>query len=165
MKKAQIFTLDAIIALVVVVTAIGLIVNAFELKEYNLREEEKFSELKNKAETAALMLAVNENLNCSVGSTGIKIQNCVYNYGDSIKSELGLSDEFKCNITNTDNPITLMGCEDSLPTDKEVVAITKNILYMNNASGELIKAEWNDCIRGASCPLSSKEFTISVWRA
>jgi len=162
MKKAQLFTLDLMLSFALVVLAIGLTIHSFELNTYSLREEELYNELKNKAETASLMLSINEKLNCSVQNTNIRMQNCIYPNVQQLKNELGLSSEFGCKITYIDGvEKTLGNCTESVPQNiNNVISIKKSLLLLSDT---IDKSKWNDCVNG-NCANYIKEFTITIWR-
>jgi hypothetical protein len=161
MKKAQLFTLDLMLSFALVVLAIGLTIHSFELNTYSLREEELYNELKNKAETASLMLSINEKLNCSVQGTNIRMQNCLQKdvLGNlSLKEQLGLSD-FKCRIVIDSQ--ALDDCRDDFSTANNVVSIKKKMLVFNSS---ITKTIWNNCVT-SGCSGNEKTLTIYVWRS
>lgn len=161
MKKAQIFTLDAMLSLVLVVMALGLIIHSFELKEYTLREEELFNELKSKAEVASLMLSINEKIICEIQQTKMKMQNCIATNNNKLsrlKELLGLNADFGCRLANARNE-TIGNCSDNIPDNKNIVSIKKKLLVLNDNP---TKSNWNTCIN-MGCPF--EDYTLSIWRA
>jgi len=162
MKKAQLFTLDLMLSFALVVLAIGLTIHSFELNTYSLREEELYNELKNKAETASLMLSINEKLNCSVQGTKIRMQNCLQKdvlANLSLKEQLGLSG-FKCRIVIDSQ--TLDDCSDDFSTANNVVSIKKTMLVFDSS---ITKNQWNSCVTSGCSSGNEKTLTIYVWRS
>lgn len=65
--KGQIFTLDFVISMVLVILAFGLVLNFMELNEYNLNEQEKMAELKTIGDAAADTLVSSPAIVCDLG--------------------------------------------------------------------------------------------------
>lgn len=71
--KGQIFTLDFVISMVLVILAFGLVLNFMELNGYNMQEREMGAELKTMGDSAADILVSSPAIVCELGYYGSEI--------------------------------------------------------------------------------------------
>jgi len=123
-KKGQVFSLDFMISLIIIILGLGLVIQFAEVKSYDIKDEELFNELKRVGETAGNLIVSNPNTICElVDESGKKIgylNNCLTSIfippgsgldesraiilrnldkGKAIlKKDIGISDNYKCLI-------------------------------------------------------------------
>lgn len=66
-QKGQIFTLDFLISMVLVILALGLVIQFLELNEYNLQEQELRHELETVGSMAADLMVSSPEIVCELG--------------------------------------------------------------------------------------------------
>jgi len=132
MQKGQIFSLDFLISMAVVMAAIGLVIQTAEVSAYNAKETRIQGELWNVAETAADLIAASNETTCSNGGGG-HLMNCVDATADFSKITGFLEDAgYGYSITATG--ISLLngsqGSNDYYETARTV--------FINNTSGSTV---------------------------
>ena len=184
-KKGQIFSVDFLISVIVIVLAIGLLLNFYELTVHAQVERNSANELKISSERAADLLVSNSEIVCELWSTETPAQRIMYlpnclvkaNNGKAItKEKLGLT-EFKCDVggnseINAIRNAATTGCKDNSSVAKEIIAV-KRMVYVTNSGGPgneiILKQDYNDCIKNG-CTTSSGvirgpyEITLKVWK-
>ncbi|MFH1586383.1 MAG: hypothetical protein ABID38_00840 [Candidatus Diapherotrites archaeon] len=120
-KKGQIFSLDFILSLTIIILAIGLMLQFMELQEYNQREAEINNELYSVGETATLILMSkpsflatdNEYFSCRMAGRDFAgtltslapVMGCIPLFTapppelEITKEKLGIPSDYSCNIT------------------------------------------------------------------
>ena len=94
-SKAQIASLDFILSVVLVVVALGLVMQTIEVNQYTMKEMEIHNELERIGETAADILVSHPDFTCDLynhsGNIEIgELQNCVEKKTTVTKRQLGI---------------------------------------------------------------------------
>jgi len=145
MHKGQIFSTDFLFAMVLIILGIGLLLGSFELNSYNTKEIALRAEMKEKAETAAIVLTNNIDYDCNIGTTEIAYSintdklNIEKTNTKKLKEKLGLQD-YNINIY-IDPPLTAYVSE-VLP-NVNIIGIDLNVLVCTNA---MTQTDLNRCI-------------------
>lgn len=84
MEKGQIFSLDFLISMAVVMAAIGLVIQTAEVNTYNTKETRIQGELSNVAEITADLITASNETTCDDGRGG-HLMNCVNSSADFSK--------------------------------------------------------------------------------
>jgi|SRR3989344_3125044 len=184
-KNGQIFSVDFLISIMVVVLAIGLLLNFYELTVHAQTEQAVNDELRIAAEKASDLLVSNPEIICelyessgapSIPTTFIMyLPNCIP-AGNSpkaiTKEKLGLSDEYGCELSGVGVSILRKpGCEDDpVPSDRDIISVKRKIYVTAapaQASNEKIKKDdYLKCInKEADCPIAGIDVTMKVWKA
>jgi uncharacterized protein (UPF0333 family) len=180
-KKGQIFSVDFLISVIVIVLAIGLLLNFYELTVHAQAERNSADELKIASERAADLLVSSPELVCELVESGdgtnhiMYLPNCLVTENSEkeiTKEKLGLIG-FSCNLSGPGAGglinQTGVGCTDTFPGDKDVVAVKRTIyLTMSNEEGnqEIKKDEYLGCINATSgCSIEGRlEIYLKVWK-
>jgi len=173
MKKAQLLSLDLLIALVAIVFALGLLVQLSETRIYSQKEETMQKELESIGNTAAVRLVGNPDIICSLTSdSGTHIsylENCI----DTAKinqPNLGIPQNYGFALFEKGNPNPIAGTAiPTAPAPKNVFA-EKRIVVTH--SGPLSKSDFEKCLAGpagnpclgATNRLAQNEITLYLWR-
>lgn len=171
--KGQLFSTDFLLALILVIFAIGFLVQAVELNAYNLKEKELDSELERIALTASNRLASSEKISCElVTSTGASLSpkqyvlNCIDSSkaGSVTKTDLGIPASLKCKITA--GSTTFTGCNDSATgQEKNIKGIERKVAVH---IGSLKKGELERCMgnpkASGTCTLAEGILKVLIWR-
>ena len=184
-QKGQVFSVDFLISIMVIVLAIGLLLNFYELSAHAQKESKINSELRSAAERAADLLVYSPDVTCELWDTGSPAQRIMYipnclvkaNNGKELtKAKLGLGG-FNCEVSGTgeisavNNPSDT-GCRGNSTGVTEIIVVKRMVYVTNNeAAGNerILKQEYNDCIKNG-CTASSGvirgpyEITLKVWR-
>lgn len=156
--KAQIFTVDVIISIILVILAMGVVSAVAEFNFYNSKQQLLYDSLKQKAETAAIVLANSDWSTCSIGNTNLAYSVNFYKINSvghemDIKKKLGLQDY---NVQ-----IKIGGWEilsDSM-TSQNVVSVDLNVFYCN----QLPPADSIlNCLNNARCSDNKQKLSITV---
>lgn len=170
-SKAQIASLDFILSVVLVVVALGLIMQTIEVNQYTMKEMEINNELERIGETAADILVSHPDVTCDVYNQGgtIKIaelQNCVMKkYVPSLtKSLLGINNDYDCKIEgitiNQGNP-----CANTAPNNKQIYSADRLIMSWNPAGNVLTKKQIIKCMNGHGCgQFQPTVMTLKIWK-
>lgn len=168
MQKGQLFSLDFLVSLIVVMLAIGLVFQFSELQTYDLKDKMLFDETKRVAETASNMLVGNPAILCKLVEEGTANQisylsNCIDSSNPSAltKNNLGIPAAYNCNADG----ITITDCS-SIPTSaaKNSYSVKRTILLH---SGNLSKKDYDNCINlpsGTCTAFTEKEVTLTIWK-
>jgi len=70
MQRGQVFTLDFLISLIAATLAVGLLIQAVELRTYSQKESQLGKDLERVAENAGNMLVASNGITCELQSTG-----------------------------------------------------------------------------------------------
>ncbi len=131
MKKGQIFSLDFLISMVVIMAAVGLLIQATEFNTYNMKEERMYNEMRNVAKIAANLIVSSNETTCSDGLGG-HLMNCVDTGADFTKITGFLTDSgYKYNI----DQLTLAG--ESILGNEDFVEI-KRKAFMDDLIGSTV---------------------------
>ncbi len=166
MHKGQIFSTDFLFGMILVILGVGLLLASFEINSYNTKENALRSIMKEKVETAALVLVNNIDFDCNYGGTEIaySINTDKLNLETTnlikLKEKLGLSD-YNVNISLS-TPFVAYVTE-ILPNDN-IIGIDLNVLTCTNA---IKYADINKCISTSisscqSTAIQLKKLSIKV---
>ncbi len=187
-SRGQIFSLDFLMAITVLVLAMGLAINYFETNTLNAKEIENQNDLWNAAKTASDVLVNHPDIVCNETSLfaarpapmDIKLQNCLpqnFPTPSITKARLGISSAYDCNISNLPGSTFNFGaaaneCKNAVPTGIDIVSIERRVVMLTN---ELPAGQERDinkkaliyCQRpelGKSCVLTDANISIKVWK-
>lgn len=169
-KRGQILSLDYVISLMLVLLALGLLLNFFELQTVNAKEAQLNSELEALANGAARLALTSPDIACRLTSiTGDPpkdigvLPNCIPKNGRLTKQNLGIQG-FECAIAT--DPIDLLSteCNTDFPDGTDYYSVTRKIVVSDDTT--ITKDKLEECIRGEllNCVLSDANLTISIWR-
>ncbi len=154
--KGQIFSLDFIIAMTIIILFLALMINTAEIKTHEIKEGLLDKELQNKANSALLALS-NGNYSCKMNNSNIafSIDNTVLSSTSltEIKEYLGLQ-KHKASIF-IDNAELF-----SEEMGEEIFSVEVDVLECNNG---ISFSELQNCLEG-SCGTQKKVLNIRVSR-
>ncbi len=181
-QKGQIFSLDVLISIVLIIVALGVAMRFFELKEYETKELMEQLELERVGSAASELLVNNPNLVCELTAvlTGTKLNslsNCLNKNQQILKADLGISEnsvpaqnKFDCRIEfayDAASQLAIGDCTSVVPaTAKNVFAATRKIVVTN--SKQVPKNEFNNCTDSdpaTNCVVfTAGTATLKVWK-
>lgn len=193
MRKGQIFSLDFLLALVIIIACIGLAIQAFELNAYHEKERYVIDELNLVGAMATEKFVTMESIACSVKDTGeteipgFELVNCVdpskvaeftrdaFGFGvwtaKVSKASLGIPDEYNCRayIVTPEGIVSLIpliqGC--SIDPGLVIPETVKNVYSIQRKVffyDEVSKSELYSCIQGGACNLGVTELRFDFWK-
>jgi len=183
-KKGQIFSLDFILSLAVIILTIGLMLQFMELQEYNQREAEIQNELYSIGETASHLLVSSPSFSCQMDSaldaTLMPVLGCILINAPAgyeiTKERLGIPINYKCEI-EAEAPIgTIVNinnadCIDDHGADNpdNFYSSKRNAVFFESASGNaqsIYKSElYHFCKPPLGvCTLETGEIKLWVWK-
>ncbi|VVB74284.1 Uncharacterised protein [uncultured archaeon] len=173
MHKGQMFSMDFLIAAVIVIMAFGLLTAAMEINFYNKKQSQLYEVMKQKAQTAAIALVNSPDYDCNIGSLelaySIDLNKAAGISESDFKNRLGLKD-YNANISfrdlaNGGNIIVQKIINDSITDSNNIASIDLNIA---GCAKDIRPAysDLNTCIRtpqGSYCSSSAlKLYTMTV---
>lgn len=175
--KGQIFSLDFIFSVMVMVLAIGLAIQMVEVNQYTSKEIEVQENLARIGETAADMLVSHPDIACDlVGSldggityspAGTDAINCISWKNSQIKKEtLGIPDNYGCWVGFSDSSLSIENNECTsmdFKSKEDVYSASRYGIYSPRADG-VDKKEIQKCMNNDSCGFEEKILTIKVWK-
>lgn len=166
-SKAQLFSLDLVISMILIVLVIGVLVHSFELRSYDLREKSNLAELGAVSSQASSLIFESSPFACTFLYDGASfiMPNCLDTSASFNKVDLGLSD-FKCNISVPISVSISTDCTDLIP-DYQDASITNFLTIERNVvftSGDVSYSEFYDCRKNQSCVLEEGSFILRVWK-
>jgi hypothetical protein len=164
-SKGQIFSVDFVLSMILIVLAIGTTLAFLELNAHALKEDEEMRELKAVGETASDLLVSNPEIVCRlVDNSNALIDylpNCIPNDGEITKEKLGIPDSFECEI---EIPGFAGNNEcDSTPASENSYSVKREIVI--NPTENLSKKNFNSCTEEQICVLTRQTATLTIWRA
>lgn len=153
--RGQIFSIDFLLSIILVVLFFGLIIISGEIKTNNTKESIDFDILKNKIDTASILLT-NGKYSCEsenfILANSLDLNKLIDK--NELKTYLGLIDK---NINlKIDNTSTILN--DNL-TKEKIINIEKNVLICN---GLILFADLNNCLSGINCNLEKKKIVLGA---
>lgn len=179
-KKGQIFSLDFLLSIILVVLALGLILNTMELNVYNMKEEEMKRELRTIGETAADLLVSSPDIVCQlvdINDNNIDyLRNCIPKINAEAYridlDDLSIPAGYNCKIEN--EAISAGSWQTKCITtplpDVDNIYSAERIIVLYSGTGSPIekkkisKDKLENCMRGGSCPLNQSKLTLWVWK-
>lgn len=171
-QNGQVFSLDFLLSIVLVLLAVGIIMQFLELKTYETKEFSQQQELERIGNTAAELLVSNPAIVCELkdvaGNTIGTLQNCLATTPSLLKKEnLGIPSSYSCNISASGTGVVINSdeCNSILDssTQPNIFVSTRKIVFQQ-AGRQVQKSELQNCINGAGCSLKNGEITIKVWK-
>jgi len=156
MKKGQVFSLDFLLSLALVLLAIGLVIRGIELAKYDQKDEEIYSELRAIAENTGNLLTGNPEINCTVRQLEVSIMNCADTAkinSSNARAKLGIPTEFGFSVINLSATPISAGTQG----EKDFAEVKRKVLLHN---GDITKQEYNTTFRQQA----PAEVSIRVWR-
>ncbi|MCR4335083.1 MAG: hypothetical protein NUV57_00945 [archaeon] len=177
-EKGQIFSIDFLIAMVLAVLAIGLLLNAYELSVYEIKEAKTRNELTVIAMNAGnIFIGTNQ---CGLDPSnpsgpppkdpfkdqGYEINGCFDSTPGVFdllnKSKLMIPDVISCSVEYSGKKVN--GCDVGNPAPSaNVVVIERVFLATQN---KIAKADYENCIDSVSTcsTYSNNTLTVKVWK-
>ncbi|MEK6972788.1 MAG: hypothetical protein AABW72_01990 [archaeon] len=167
-EKGQIFSIDALVALIIATLVLGLTIQIIETQSYNLKQEQVFNELKTVGHNAANLLVSLPDISCDLISedgTGLTLlNNCID--ADKLKNiekgKLGIPPNYKCRIKL--QGAQMNACKDN-DTHAQNIYSEKRIILLHK--GALEKKDISDCSNDPNnCKLKNEKnlAEVSVWK-
>ncbi len=176
-KNGQVFSLDVLISIVLIIVALGVAMRFFEIKEYETKELMEQSELERIGNTASELLVNNPDLVCELtdvrdGTILNYLSNCLNKNQNISKSNLAIPANYDCRIEfSFGNPITkqvaIGECQTIVqPAIKNVFAANREIVVTD--SKQVPKNEFNNCTDSdpaTNCIVfTAGTATLKVWK-
>jgi hypothetical protein len=142
MNRGQIFSMDLLASMIIIILGLGLLTSIGEINFYNTKQKQGFESLKQKTETALIILTNSTKFDCNI--EGIELaysidENKINLLSEAeIKKELGLKDYNAQIYTQTRTIIN-----DAMGFDN-IASIDINIAYCKNTP---IFEDINNCMR------------------
>ncbi len=153
-EKGQIFSIDFLLSVVLVMLALALIFQYMELKAYSEKDVEMFEDVKEKALLASDLLTGSSELNCKLDGGNIALPNCIGN--EKINAgKIGITEKFGCYVKG----VKVEGCE----TDESAGAKVFFAVERKVVEGQDVETEIWKCMKGAECGLHEKDLLVKVW--
>ncbi len=158
MNKGQIFSIDFLISIILLVLFLGLIINAIEIKTNQTKETFLQEKIITESKVAFDVLT-NGKYACKLDNGNILGSSLNENLLNSdlkenVKEYLAISDK-KVNLKVFDNPTIL---NDNL-IGETIINIEREILVCENV---INFADLNNCLKGENCALEKKIVTLGV---
>lgn len=165
-KKGQLFSLDFLLAMALVILVIGIALKFSAQFTFDLQEKQEQLALEQAGQTAAMLLLSNPAITCTmVDSTGNAlhpINNCIHSQADSIQNtDLGLSEKFDARVC-IEGGSCLKNAE--IPaTAKHLFRTTVSVVLKSN--GTVTKGDVYNCLEPiyGACLLRSQKIELAVW--
>ncbi|MBN1941283.1 MAG: hypothetical protein JW772_03820 [Candidatus Diapherotrites archaeon] len=180
MRKGQLFSLDLLFSLGIIILGLGMVIQFSETRAYSQKEEMLQNELNVIGDTAASLLISNPDIICELedGSGNIiaYLDNCINEdkiddlEGTGVLGEaLGIPLGYDFGIYRTNGNQLIYGNPpdiDPMHTPKNVFAEIRTIATLKNPQLTFEKSDFEDCLRNAAnCRIEQeREWTVAVWR-
>ena len=158
MNKGQIFSIDFILAIVLVILFMGTIITFSETQLYSEKENILTTKLMKQTD-AGLVVLLNGKYSCKLES-GINLANSL-NISliatankDPLKKYLGLNDN-NVSLKIDGTPLNL----DEVSTKNTIIILDQNILV---CTSQVLISDLNNCLRGSNCTLTENKISIEV---
>lgn len=160
--RGQIISLDAVIALILVMLSLGIVFNVMETNAYDLKETQLFEEISSMGKTAGNLLVSNENIICKVKDGGkelFSMNNCLDLSKFVRKEYLGIdSQKYSCKLTAEKNQTQKKlktACTDNPVSAQNIYSETREIIVNE---GDLTKQKFEEL------KFKSEKITLKVWK-
>jgi len=163
-NKAQLFSLDIVFALIIIILLLFLLSKIAEVKIYKINTNNNLKELDLVGNSTYKKLVSNPKLNCYVydANNNILLSNCIGNDSAITKDNLDIPDNYKCNITGL--PVALTNdCDDVGMPVNNVYKIAFTIDYYTN-SRNIPKNIYMNGLLNNSLTFIDKDITLNVWK-
>lgn len=189
-SRGQVFSLDLLVSAAVVVLAIGLLLNFYELSTHAQKESEINFEMRGIAERAGDLLVANPDITCKLvnsdGTLIMNLPNCLVANDNAKrigKNELGIGSGsgLNCNLSGAlvgesgaGKVLVLAGangCNDPIDDGADnIIALKRTVVVMSTTGpnkDEIKKQEFLMCSEG-SCPagitMTETDIVLRVWK-
>lgn len=166
-ENGQIFSLDFMISTALVILAIGMALNYYDLASNQEKEARLQTETATIGGAVSMLLLEKNPCQTNFGASGYSATNCsalVSSYSTT-KDALMIPDGFNCQIKVDGTALSSSGCgtQDPDTSASDVSVIERN--YVRDTS-TLLKKEYEQCIAGQDCPslLSTHKLEVAIWR-
>jgi len=164
-ERGQVFSLDLLIAMVLVVLGIGLLLNAAELRAYEAKESSLRAEMQEKAEAALIAFTNSKVIACAADSTPLAFTadyaklNAMNSAAgrEALKKFLGLQGY---NVQLSVGATTALN--DS-PNEGNIVALEAPVMTCTS-SATLTMKDVGDCATGSCTKLTKQTISLKVSR-
>lgn len=165
-RKGQVFSLDFVLSLVVVIVLLALLFQVFEVTAYEAKQQQVQKELMVVGELASERLVTDESIACrlvddnNIALPGYELVNCINTARLSTlnKGLIGIPNDFNCHVDG----LSLTGCTDGVPPTqvRDVFEIERRVIL---SATDFNKTVFNNCVDGLACPLTDTNITLRVW--
>ncbi len=168
-NKAQLFSIDFLIAATLIVVIIGATLNFYEITSNSAKESNTRTELTIIGLTATQVLLKKHEceLENNFKNQGYEVYGCskLEESTKIKKDELMIPSEVKCRI-EVDGVLLNEGEADNKCTDDptsafDVVSIERKFVQKTS---EYTKQEYQNCVEGKSCNETIKTLNLKIWR-
>lgn len=170
-KKGQVITLDVLFAVVIVILMFFMLFNVVEAKIYRMNSTSINKGFENIGNLAYINLVNNPSINCFAKDTNNSylILSCFSEMTEVFKKDLGLSDEYKCNISwiNAGVNFSLNECDDVFnPNNSDYFySIDFNGFFLTDPSREVSKLDYINSYKDIEILEGIEDtFTLRVWK-
>jgi hypothetical protein len=163
-NKAQLFSLDIVFALIIIILLLFLLSKIAEVKIYKINTNNNLKELDLVGNSTYKKLVSNPKLNCYVydANNHFLLSNCIGNDSAITKANLDIPDSYKCNITGLPGGIN-NDCDDvGMPVDN-VYKINFTIDYYNNTRN-IPKNIYINGLLNLPLSFTNHDVTLNVWK-
>ena len=178
-SKAQIASLDFILSVVLVVVALGLVMQTIETNQYTMKEMEVHNELARIGETAADILVSHPDITCDLLESDSPynkisdLQNCIEKNTTITNEMMGIPTEYDCWIGFTQGGsgnLDFPECTNTVPNSEENVYSTGRLITFWEPAGggvgaRLTKNSFLNAVNSPSGPLKERTLLIKIWKA
>jgi len=166
--RGQMLSLDFLLAMAVIILAVGVLLNHYDILTTQGKESRVKSELNTIAQTASQQ-ALEKNADCAsdFSTQGYKIYGCTTsNFSSLTKNYLLVPEGFSCYVTLDGGAAANGpgGCESTdAPLDAKDVAVAERKYLSPNTT--LSKQDYEKCITGPGCTAYTvKKLRVKIWR-
>lgn len=166
-QRGQVFSLDLIMGMVLVLLAAGFLLvlaeQSFAAQTAQLETDHLFLV----ASTASELLVTHPDLTCDLmgGSTKLaEVPNCLPASASPTAAQLGIPDEYDFCLTGITG--SLKSCATTGPASsiQQVASLDRHVVLLSG-TGTISKSNYYGCQNDSpSCPLNEQTVTIQVWR-
>ena len=161
-KKGQIFSLDFLLSLSIIIVLLGILLNSYELGRFSMQEGLSQKYLYLLAYSASQRLVSADEMLCNIldengnNIPGFKLTNCLNPSRTISKQQLGIPSSVKCKISG----INVQGCNDTIDDKDKRITITRKVFLANDIS----KKELYECMQDMQCNYDANISITLAWR-
>jgi hypothetical protein len=156
-NRGQIFSIDLILAMVVVIIFIGAMISFSEIRANQIKSEQDNLIFNDKTQTAFSIL-LNGKYSCETSNGTLlagSLDESIFNLEtkDDVKEYLGLNDtNVLIQINRVDSQVNDLISGDNFSLEEEVLV----------CNGEINYSDLNDCMNGGTCILGKEKVLLRV---
>jgi hypothetical protein len=169
-KKGQVITLDVLFSVVIVILMFFMLFNVAETKIYRMNSININKDFEYTADLAFKNLVNNPAINCYVKdeNNSYLIPSCFSEMSEIFKKDLGLNDDYKCNLSWTGaSSFTINECQDAFNPNNlnYYYSIDFNGYFLTAPSREVSKLDYINSYKGIETLNGSQDtYTLRVWK-